>query len=232
MINADRLFANEDSYFNRLKTTRYHVTDSLADPHFKFSSWRNGAFRFIDLKFRLVFDHLMRHLLLLIGFFMTFPSHAAVNDHQPTELVKKNDNDYARFLVSEFKKFPASVTHTFVKPQLALKKGTSAYKFRTEITRQFEKENINFAGHWILIVIGCGAGCRQFFLVDGVTGDVTDPKLTTGNGTPYFEAESRLLYVGPGEFKSYEEAMNSASGKPKAWLEESGKLAPHDLKFR
>jgi len=33
------LEANEDSYFNKLKTTRYHVTDSLSDPQFKFSGW-------------------------------------------------------------------------------------------------------------------------------------------------------------------------------------------------
>jgi len=157
---------------------------------------------------------------------------AFAEGYRPDELLKNNDNDFARFLVNEFKKYPADVTHTFVKPQLVLKKGTAPYKFRTEIRRQFEKSEINFAGHWILIPVGCGTGCARFFLVDGVSGQVTDPKLTAENGRPFFEAESRLLYVGPAVFKSYEEAMNAATGKPKAWLEEPGKLAPHELKFK
>lgn len=117
------------------------------------------------------------------------------------------------FVVEEFKKYPANVVHTFVKPQLVLKKGTTAYKHRDEIRRQFEASEINFAGYWILVAVGCGKNCSQFFMIDGVSGAVTDPKLTIKGGEAFAEAGSRLLYVAP-----------------KAWLEESGRLTAHEFK--
>jgi hypothetical protein len=45
---------------------------------------------------------------------------------------------------------------------------------RTVIREALEK-GVNFAGHYVLVSWGCGAGCKQFVIVDSVTGKVYDP---------------------------------------------------------
>jgi len=45
---------------------------------------------------------------------------------------------------------------------------------RTVIREGLEK-GVNFAGHYVLVFWGCGAGCKQFVIVDAKTGAVYDP---------------------------------------------------------
>jgi len=46
--------------------------------------------------------------------------------------------------------------------------------FRTSI-REAVSEGVNFAGHYVIAVWGCGTGCIQFVVVDAVTGTIFDP---------------------------------------------------------
>jgi hypothetical protein len=46
-------------------------------------------------------------------------------------------------------------------------------EFRTALTEGF-RNGPHFAGHYVLIGIGCGAGCRTFYLGDLNTGLITD----------------------------------------------------------
>jgi hypothetical protein len=65
-----------------------------------------------------------------------------------------------------------------------------AHRFRT-VLREGAKEGPNFAGHYTLVVWGCGSSCASFAIVDAITGKVYWPPFsgftwTDGNG-PFTE---------------------------------------------
>jgi len=67
--------------------------------------------------------------------------------------------------------------------------------FRGEILHRVA-QGVNFAGHFSLVITGCGTGCRVAYLVDLITGDI---RSFPYGGEAYFEmeldfrADSRLL---------------------------------------
>lgn len=92
-----------------------------------------------------------------------------------------------------FRKYPADVVHTFVKPQVRFEKRSDAYRYREDIKKQVAKSEINFGGKWILVSVKCGKSCNRFFLVDGVSGVLNDPGLMIKTGAPMFIKESSLF---------------------------------------
>jgi len=78
-----------------------------------------------------------------------------------------------------------------------------SYSRFTTVIGQGAGEGVNFAGHYTIIVIGCGAGCRSVVLVDAQTGeiDAKDGKVLRfplgGEGnyllTLNFQPDSRLV---------------------------------------
>lgn len=88
------------------------------------------------------------------------------------------------------------------KPALAQPVSRFARTFRTVI-REGAKEGPNFAGHFTVVMWGCGTSCAQFAIVDAITGTVYDPpyKSVVGGDTQgllehwglHFELDSRLF---------------------------------------
>jgi hypothetical protein len=79
--------------------------------------------------------------------------------------------------------------------------------FRTRI-REAAKDDPNFAGHYVLLAVGCGAGCVHIYVIDKNTGTVWEPSLgtiTAGLPCVYESADiltahpdSRLLIINGG----------------------------------
>ncbi|MFC4211857.1 hypothetical protein ACFOWA_11725 [Pedobacter lithocola] len=67
-----------------------------------------------------------------------------------------------------------------------------AKDFKTRITEAYKTNDVNFAGHYITSVFGCGASCLMGFMVDVRDGKIYDLPLGEENSCLF--AEDRALY--------------------------------------
>jgi hypothetical protein len=144
---------------------------------------------------------------------------AATPQYDPYVIAGRNKSEYTSYLQSVFDKAPfVSVEKVSVTaPQI--KKNSTSYRFRTEIIRQSKHKKANFAGRWVLSVIGCGTGCNQYFVTNVKTGQVIDPNLMTTNGTPLFVKNKNILITGGSiEEKTLADAQKGVLGGPKSWI--------------
>jgi hypothetical protein len=157
-------------------------------------------------------------ILLMVGVLIVSLSSFADEKYDPNVLAREQPSEYTSYLADLFKGYPPLSAKT-VSAQPKLIKGTSAYRFRTEILRQTKISEANFAGGWILIVVGQGTGAARYFLMQALTGKLVDPKLLTENGIPLFEATRPLLVTsGSVGEKNLQDAKKGAWGGPKAWI--------------
>ena len=70
-----------------------------------------------------------------------------------------------------FSKYPAAVTHVARRPSLQFRSALSR-RYRTDLEKAATGP-VNFAGHYVLTSIGCGAGCVQVAAIDAGAGTVT-----------------------------------------------------------
>lgn len=141
----------------------------------------------------------------------------ANSKYDPYFLANKVNSEYTRYLKSLFdSNQPVAVEKVLSKPKL--KKGQDGFNFRSEIKRQTSSHQVNFAGNWTLVVVGCGTGCSKYFLVQADTGKVIDPQLTTTNGYPLFTKDRNILVTrGSAEARTLDDAKKGVFGAPKAW---------------
>jgi len=88
----------------------------------------------------------------------------------------------------DFKQYPADVYAGKPAP-LNLRSHPLARTYRTRIREQLHEEGINFAGHYTIAVMGCGAGCSIMAIVDA------------RNGKAYFPRELDGWSVEPGVYE-------------------------------
>jgi hypothetical protein len=76
-----------------------------------------------------------------------------------------------------------------------------AHRFRT-LLRKSREEPPNFAGHFRIVVIGCGTSCTDFAIVDTLSGRVfflpdlrLIATLRVADAALHFERDSRLLII-------------------------------------
>lgn len=107
----------------------------------------------------------------------------------------------------DFKEYPADVYAGKPAP-LNLRSNRLARTYRSSIREQLNERGINFAGHYTIAVMGCGAGCSITAIVDARTGVAYFPSELDGwtvepgiynfadnEDVQTFRAESRLLKV-------------------------------------
>ena len=63
---------------------------------------------------------------------------------------------------------------------LNLRSHPMARMYRTSIREQLQKQGINFAGHYTIAVMGCGAGCSITAIVDARNGNAYFPRALDG----------------------------------------------------
>jgi hypothetical protein len=68
-------------------------------------------------------------------------------------------------------------------------------RFRT-VLQQGAAQGPNFAGHFTVVVWGCGSGCQVVAVVDAVTGALSQQTLTTARGVS-FRRDSAVLIADP-----------------------------------
>lgn len=94
-----------------------------------------------------------------------------------------------------------------------------ARTFRTRI-RNGLADGPNFAGHYSVIIFGCGASCQGYFITNTKTGEVIGPPFG-GDSTPdvmiNFERNSRVLYA-------YHVGRTFAECTLRTWVIEDGEL--------
>ena len=74
-----------------------------------------------------------------------------------------------------FEEFRAEVWHGRAAP-LNLRSNRLTRLYRTSIREQLQEEGINFAGHYSLVVMGCGTGCSITAVVDARNGNAFFPR--------------------------------------------------------
>jgi len=78
------------------------------------------------------------------------------------------------------------------KPAVPILRTPEDREYRTRI-REGAKKGPNFAGHYTLIILGCGTECSSFLIVDAVTGRVFSHAQKEYTCEPQFKIDSRLL---------------------------------------
>ncbi len=160
----------------------------------------------------------MRRIIFAFMFLLAVSAaQAGDSKYDPYLLANEHKSEYTSYLKSLFEQAkPVPVEKVLVIPKL--KKGLPGYSFRSEIRRQARSSGVNFAGEWTLVVVGCGTGCAQYFLVNAKTGKVIDPHITSTNGIPLFvKDKSIVVTVGSVDARTLDEAKKGAWGGPKAW---------------
>ena len=116
-----------------------------------------------------------------------------------------------------------------------------ATAFRTALTRDAEEgaSRARFAGHYRIVVIGCGTTCKSVWAVDLVDGSLHS--LFTASTSVAFRPDSRLIVENEPAY--YESLLNEMSvaevarlmqsyGPPRFWVENEGtfqQVGPRDL---
>jgi hypothetical protein len=79
----------------------------------------------------------------------------------------------------DFKQYPADV-YAGKPAQLNLRSNPMARMYRTSIREQLQEQGINFAGHYTIVVMGCGTGCSITAIVDARNGVAYFPRALNG----------------------------------------------------
>lgn len=106
-----------------------------------------------------------------------------------------------------FEDFPADI-YAGKKVSLDYQSHPVAKEYKTEITNQYQKGNVNFAGHYILAHWRCGAPCADFAIVDVKTGKVYYPGLMN-IGNFDFKKDSKLLVLGQPDSLGFYPTLNT-----------------------
>lgn len=112
----------------------------------------------------------------------------------------------------KFGDYPSSV-YLGKNARLRFGSDADAITYKTQL-RRWNREKVNFAGHYILATWGCGTECIQFMLIDAKTGKIYHPdslsviagynlqdefyeadSILGGSGFLYFRKESELLIL-------------------------------------
>jgi hypothetical protein len=78
------------------------------------------------------------------------------------------------------------------KPAVSILRTPDDREYRTRI-RKGAKEGPNFAGHYTIIMLGCGTQCASFLIVDAASGRVFSHAQKEYTCEPTFKVDSRLL---------------------------------------
>lgn len=101
-----------------------------------------------------------RMTALVLTVAVPFAAHA----HGPTPQAQRIADSFEQYEVTVYYGSPA-------KPNFQSKRGS--LKFRTQI-REGISQGVNFAGHYAIVVFGCGTNCSFGFLVDIKSGRIFD----------------------------------------------------------
>ncbi|MBX9620531.1 MAG: hypothetical protein K2X28_00615 [Alphaproteobacteria bacterium] len=116
---------------------------------------------------------------------------------------------YSPSNLPKFKDFPSLEAYKGKVSPVDLKSYPEAYKYRTRL-QDGVKAGPNFAGHYVVVTIGCGTNCQSQWIVDANNGKVLG-KFFSSLGATY-RIDSNLLILNPpteGLKQKYKESPNA-----------------------
>jgi len=114
----------------------------------------------------------------------------------------------------KFEDYPSRLFLQESQAPLDLDSHYRGWQFKT-VTRDAYAKGPDFAGHYTVVMWGCGTSCQNQIIVDNLTGKIIDAEIGSSEGVEY-TLESELFVVNPPEsIKSYQEAL----GRVPDWLE-------------
>ena len=156
----------------------------------------------------------LRAILLVVFYFLALYIYQVVLIPTDTPLDELNaENESSQSATEEnitvntaqenkdrFEDFPVEEQKLFGQAPLDLKSHPIGLEFKTVISDAY-KQGPNFAGHYTVVIWGCGTSCQEFTIIDDLTGkiygDYITEKLTDGN-LSYgldFNIKSSLLVI-------------------------------------
>lgn len=111
----------------------------------------------------------------------------------------------ARSALPTYTDYPAKEQFSGKPAAPDLKSDPDAKRLATVLT-EGAKNGPDFAGHYTVVLWGCGTGCQSFVIVDAKSGAIHSPKISTERGLCYRKDSSLLImdpitkdFVGDGE---------------------------------
>jgi hypothetical protein len=116
----------------------------------------------------------------------------AITLSAPAQNVEQTPSNPASSLAApQFDKYTVDKVYKG-KPAVPVLRTPEDRQYRTRI-RQGAKAGPNFAGHYTVIIIGCGTECASFVIVDAASGRVFSRAQKEYTCSPIFRVNSRLL---------------------------------------
>lgn len=139
-----------------------------------------------------------------------------VQNGDTIEIYRKTgfDKSYKDFPVNLFKGKKASLDY---------KSHRIAREYKSVITHHYKQEQVNFAGHYILVDWRCGAPCLDLAIIDVKTGDVYYPEMMNP-GNFDFMPDSKLFVLFPPDSLGWYPTIETFSGAPRYYLWENNRL--------
>jgi len=112
---------------------------------------------------------------------------------EPTTTTTTEDDEIVLTDSINFAKYASEVLSQTTKAEVNFANYPEAKQFKTRILEGYKTGEVNFAGHYIAIYFGCGAGCIMGFMVDVNDGEIYD--LPLGEENMCFWTVERALYT-------------------------------------
>lgn len=87
----------------------------------------------------------------------------------------------------DFKKYQTEAPSNLSKAEIDWPSLPGVKNFKTRITEGYKNEAVNFAGHYVAVVFGCGGGCVLGFMVDVRDGKIYAQPLGEENSCFFME---------------------------------------------
>lgn len=116
----------------------------------------------------------------------------AIDEVIPTQ-VEQHTEVYINYTDSiDFEKYEVGPQKRIANAPIDWDSYPDAKMFKTRISEAYKDSEVNFAGHYVTSIFGCGASCIMGFMVDVRDGKIYD--LPLGEENSCFFAEHRALY--------------------------------------
>jgi hypothetical protein len=99
-----------------------------------------------------------------------------------------------------------------------------AREYKTVITSEYEREQVNFAGHYIIASWRCGAPCSDFAIIDVKTGQVYYDTRMMNIGYIDYQPDSKLLIIGRVDSLGWYPTINTYPMPPAYYLWENNRM--------
>ncbi|MGY0038062.1 hypothetical protein [Pedobacter sp. NJ-S-72] len=140
-----------------------------------------------------VTDHSNQDSSLTVTAAKIMPADTGGSEYEPVAITEEQEGHIVYTDSVDFKKYVVEIpSKSVVKAEIDWSGNLAAKTFRTRITDGYNGQEVDFAGHYIGIVFGCGGGCILGFMVDVRDGKIYD--LPLGEENMCVDMQDAALY--------------------------------------